>query len=76
MSKVTIRYDAVVECDLDLKAVARYLESKKWRDIGLYNKFGRIFESTEYDEIVTLPTTDRIGDFNLRIAELVRTLAS
>jgi hypothetical protein len=75
MPKVTIRYEAVVECDLDLKAVEKYLNRRKWRDVGSYGKFGRSFESAEYSEAVTLPTTDRIADFNTRIAELVRTLA-
>jgi hypothetical protein len=75
MPKVTLTYESVVECDLDLKAIKKYLESKKWRDTGSYGRFGRYFESAEYGETVTLPTTDRIADFNARIAELVRTLA-
>jgi hypothetical protein len=73
--KVIIRYEAEVECDLDLKAVERYLNRRKWRDVGLYGRFGRSFESDEYGETVTLPTTDSVADFNARIAELVRTLA-
>jgi hypothetical protein len=75
MPKVTLTYESVVECDLDLKAVEKYLESKKWRDTGSYGRFGRSFESDEYGKTITLPTTDRIADFNIRIAELVRTLA-
>jgi hypothetical protein len=53
MAKVIIRYEAVVECDLDLKAVEKYLESRKWSDAGSYGKFGRSFESGEYGETVT-----------------------
>jgi hypothetical protein len=75
MPKVIISYEAEVECDIDLKAVEKYLESKEWRDAGSYGRFGRSFESDEYGETITLPTTDRIADFNARIAELVRTLA-
>ena len=75
MAKVTIRYEAEVECDLDLKEIEKYLGTKKWYDAGSYGKFGRSFESGEYGKTVTLPTTERIADFNARIAELVRTLA-
>jgi hypothetical protein len=76
MPKLKIRYDAVAECDLDLKTVEKYLKSRKWRDAGSYGKFGRLFESVEYKETVALPTADRIADFNARMAELFRTLAS
>jgi hypothetical protein len=76
MPKFKIRYDAVAECDLDLNTVEKYLKARKWRDAGSYGKFGRLFESVEYNVTVALPTTDRIADFNARMAELVRTLAS
>jgi hypothetical protein len=76
MSKVIIRYDAEVECDIDLTAIEKYLESKAWRDAGAYGKFARIFENDRYGETVTIPTTDRIADFNTRLSELVCTLAS
>jgi hypothetical protein len=75
MSKVTVRYEAVVECNVDLKAVEKYLKSKEWRAAGSYGEFGRLFENTKYGETVALPTTDKIADFNARIADLVRTLA-
>jgi hypothetical protein len=75
MPKVIISYEAEVECDIDLWAVKKYLESKEWRDAGSYGRFGRSYESDEYGETITLPTTDGIADFNTRIAEVVRTLA-
>ncbi len=74
MSKVTIRYTTQVEVDIDLKRVEDYLISKGWVEEGPYGEFGREFSNRPF--VVVLMTTDKIGDWNGRMNDLIHGIAA
>ena len=75
MSEVTIIYKTKVTVDLGLKKIEEYLKSKGWTDNGPYGQFGRFYLNKEASKEVIVPTTDKIGDFNTRMNELVQEVA-
>jgi len=79
MSKVKVKYTTEVEVEIDLKKVEDYLILKGWVDDGPYGEFGRLFVNKISDGgyIVTtvLMTTDKIGDWNARMNELIKEVA-
>jgi hypothetical protein len=74
MSKLKITYKTTVEIDLDLKKIHDYLIEHGWEDRATFMRFGRLFVNDK-EACVVLPTTDKVGDWELRMNEFIHELA-
>jgi hypothetical protein len=76
MSKARISFRTVVEVDLDLNKVEKYLKFKGWVDDGPYGPYARIFINKKYDDAaIKFLLTDKVADFSARMSDLVNELA-
>lgn len=75
MSKITIRYQAVMTVDVNLEKVEKYLLSKGWVKDKKYGGFGWLFKHDQHHMSVVLPTVDTVVDFDRRISDLLHSVA-